>query len=447
MNFSTHRCWTKIVALSTLLSLHYVSLHNVSLHYAYRLFFQNTFRLQFCLLTRVFGSLATAVSLAACGVSVSDLSVNNPQPISQTDVPMLVQERHASVDALINGVGFRFVLDTGADYNVISPQVATKLGLKLSDERFPATGAGGSIDPVPFARIDDLAVGNAHLRGEIAFVIPLPVEFKYDGVLGANFFQAFSPRFDYANGRLGLTQSEYFKPPIGVTAIPIQLVNDKKILVNATAAGISGLYSIDTGAGNALTIFTPVVERYGLRSIYSPSIRTSAGVSVSGRDAADTVRLPEIVLGPHRFTKVVTELSLATGGLFGSDGWIGNLGAEIFRRFTVTINYRTKSLYLVPNANFGDRFWANNTGLTIEIEDEAIKVLEVITGSPAWEAGVSASDTIIAVNGQPATRSTLSQALRAGDGTRVTLRLRDVNGPARDAPVERDATLVLRELV
>jgi predicted aspartyl protease len=445
MIYSPYRFSPNILITATLLSLYYVSLYH-----AYRILPQKPFTFQLCVFARMFGSLATAISLASCGVSVSDLTVNIPQPISQAYVPMLVQDRHASVNVLVNGVAFRFLLDTGADYNVISPEAAAKLGLKLSEERFPASGGGGSIDPVPFARIDDLAVGTAHLRDEIAFVIPLPVEFKYDGVLGANFFRAFSPRFDYADSRLGLTLSQYFKPPAGVTAIPIQLVNNQKILVNATAAGISGLYSLDTGAGDALTIFTPVVERYGLRSIYTPSIRVRSGVSVSGRDVADTVRLPEISIGPHRFAKVVADLSLARGGLFGSDGWIGNLGAEIFRRFTVTIDYRTKSLYLEPNANFDDRFWANNTGLTIGIETGTIKVLEVIAGSPAWDAGVSASDTIIAVNGQPinpATLSTLSQALRASDGTRITLRLRDANGTARDAPVERDATLILRELV
>ena len=34
----------------------------------------------------------------------------------------------------------------------------------------------------------------------------------------------------------------------------------------------------------------------------------------------DVVRLPEVIIGPHRLPQVVAELSLAKAGLFGSEG-------------------------------------------------------------------------------------------------------------------------------
>lgn len=388
--------------------------------------------------------LIASVLQAACGGADSVQSFNPLTPVAAITVPFTLNNNHASVAVTINGISKRFLLDTGADYNVVTTQTATELGLQLSDERLPSSGGSDSIEPEPWTTVRDLAVGSALLREAIAFVIPTPAEFTYDGILGANFFRALSPRFDYQGRLLTLIESSAFIAPNGMPAIPIKLDASGKVLVEATAAGVTGWYSVDTGAGNALTLFTPTVERYGLRTRYTPSVRMITGITVSGFDYGDVVRLPDVVIGPHRLPQVAAEFSLAKGGLFGSDAWAGNLGAELWRRFTVTIDYPTKTMYLQANASYSDAFAGPRSGLTPRIENGLIIVREVVSNSPAAEAGVQVGDAVISVDRQVLTAtslSALSTALRQTASTKVTLRLRAANGS------ERNATLLLRELI
>jgi predicted aspartyl protease len=391
----------------------------------------------------VAAALGVMVPVTGCGGGDVSVVIDDPLPVSVT-VPMQISGTHTSVLATINGTPMRFGLDTGADFNVVSARAAEALGLVLSKDRVPGSGGGGSIDPVPWTQINDLAVGNARQRGEIAFVIPLSAEFPFEGFLGANFFRNFSPRFDYERGELTLTPSRQFKPPLGITRLPIQVVNNQKILVEATAAGVKGWYSVDTGQGSSLTIFTPTVERNGLRDKFKPIARMNTGITVSGREYSDVVRLPEVIIGPYRFTDVVTELSLAKAGLLGSDGWMGNLGAEIFRRFTVTIDYATRSLYLEPNAAFGEAFRGPRAGFSLALDGDNLKVFEVVLNTPASEAGVLANDIVLMFNGRTmnaTTRAELQSAMSGPVGSKLVLRLRGSGG------VEREATVVLREFI
>jgi hypothetical protein len=388
--------------------------------------------------------LTASAFLAACGGADGVHTLASPVPLRAVTLPIEISNNHASVAVLINGISKRFLLDTGADYNVVNTQTAAALNLPLSSERVPSSGGSGGIAPVPWTTIRELAMGRVNQRDAIAFVIPTPEEFTYDGILGANFFRAFSPRIDYQNKQLTLIESSAFVAPTGVAPIPVRLDASGKALVEASAAGVTGWYSVDSGAGNSLTLFTPTVERYGLRTRFAPSVRMATGIGTSGVDYSDVVRLPEIVIGPHRLPKVVAELSLATGGLFGSDGWSGNLGAELWRRFTITIDYPTKSLYLEPNAAYAEAFKGPRSGLTPRIEHGAIMVREIIRNSPAAEAGVQVGDTVLAVDGQALTAAalgTLSTALRQAIGTNVKLRLRATNN------VEREVDVVLREFI
>ena len=68
------------------------------------------------------------------------------------------------------------------------------------------------------------------------------------------------------------------------------------------------------------------------------------------------VRAPFVDLGPWRWGSVPVELSLEEAGLFGSDGWAGNIGGEVWRRFTVTPDYGDGTLWLRPNAGLDSPF-------------------------------------------------------------------------------------------
>jgi predicted aspartyl protease len=363
---------------------------------------------------------------------------------NEADVPMAFDDPHVSVTVAVNGVPLRFVLDTGADGNVVRPEVAASLGLPLSDGTVPASGGGGAIAPVHATTLRELAVGGARLRDALAYVIPLPVELRGDGILGASFFRAFTPRFDYAAGRLRLTPAARAQAPAGARRLPLQVLPSGKVLVQADAAGVEGWYSVDTGAANTLTLFTPTVERLGLRARFGPGRRMVTGLTVSGLEHGDIVRLPWLAIGGFTLAQPVAELSLARVGLFGSDGWTGNLGGELWRRFAVTVDMRAGALFLEPNAELGAPFAAPRSGLASRWREGRLTVVEALDESPAAEAGLRAGDVVTSVDGVAVgldDPSRLRRALRQPVGTPVTLRLVGADGATRDA------TLVLRDLV
>lgn len=386
-------------------------------------------------------------ALSGCGGS---LGAASPQaeviaPGGVT-VPMQRQQHpHVSVAVRANGQPLRFLLDTGADHNVLTPGTAAMLGLPLSEERVPSSGAEASAPPVPWTFLDDLAVGDAvHLRRSVAFVIPLPDEFTCDGILGATFWRAFAARLDYGRGELTLAPVGGLAPPPGAVRLPLQVLPGGKMLVQASAAGHTGWFSVDTGDGGAVTLFRPAVERLDLRTALQPSVRMPTGVSVGGTTWADVARLPVFELGPWQWPQVPVHLSLATGGLFGSEAWMGNLGGELWRRFAVTIDVAGGALYLETQAASSEPFAGPRSGLVARWNGERFEVLHVVAGSPADQAGVRPGDALLAVQGHGLGASDagwLREQLAAAPGTALALRLRAADG------AERQATLVLRELV
>jgi predicted aspartyl protease len=386
-------------------------------------------------------ALSSTALLASCGGGAGVIEGNDPRAFK---VQMQDADGHQIVTAIVGGKSLRLVLDTGDDFNMLTPAAATRLGLKLSETAVPATGGSGGPVPARWTQIDDLAVGDAHLLGEIAFVIPVPAEFPYDGVLGTNFFKTFSPRFDYAQGELTLQPAGSFVAPSGVASLPITFVNDRKILVEATVAGITAQYSIDTGKQGALAIFRPSVERFDLRQKLGPGVRMVTGTSVGGRLYGDMVRAPEVLIGPHRLDNVLTELSLSTTALYGSDGWMGNIGAHIWRRFTVTIDYRGRRLYLEPNARLREPFAGPRTGLGFALVGAGIEIIDVVADSPAALTGVRVGDHVESCNEKAVTvgeHDHLRAANRGALGSTMKLGLRDSAGQ------QRVASMILRELV
>jgi hypothetical protein len=235
-----------------------------------------------------------------------------------------------------------------------------------------------------------------------------------------------------------------------VEPVPVR-VEHGKLLVEATAAGITGWYSVDTGAGNALTFFAPAVERYDLRNTLAPGIRTITGISMGGVTRGDLTRAPLVSVGPHTFRDVVVERSLAEKGFFANPLYVGNLGGELWRRFTVTFDYARGHMYLQPNEAFEQGFPGPRAGFMPSIVEGAVKVVDVLADGPAAQAGVAVGDVLLALNGtslnvnEPAavreTLDRLQRALHGQPGSTFVLSL------SRSSGETRDVTLTLRDLL
>jgi predicted aspartyl protease len=107
------------------------------------------------------------------------------------------------VDALLNGVQLRLVLDTGADRTVISPSALTRAGIDTSvGTPFRISGITGS-SSASLVNVPRLDIAGAQVGplGVVAFAVPG----EFDGLLGRDVLDAFTVTFDPAQNRATLT--------------------------------------------------------------------------------------------------------------------------------------------------------------------------------------------------------------------------------------------------
>ena len=80
----------------------------------------------------------------------------------------------------------------------------------------------------------------------------------------------------------------------------------------------------------------------------------------------------------------------------------GLLGYSFLRRFRIACDYPHRVLWLDPVVGFKDPhpYEHSHVGLQLERDRGAVRVVSVIEGSPAAQAGIAAGDVVTAVNGK-----------------------------------------------
>jgi C-terminal processing protease CtpA/Prc len=141
----------------------------------------------------------------------------------------------------------------------------------------------------------------------------------------------------------------------------------------------------------------------------------------------------------------VTSLAGASAGNFsGNDKWIGNIGGDILRRYTVFFDYANKRMILEPHAGTSEPYEADMSGLSLVMNDNLTSALVdyVVSGSPATDAGLAVGDTVMSIEGQPTTAAAVRDLRKRfrRDGERIVLTV-------RRGGKTRTVTLVLRRLV
>src|SRR4029079_15504526 len=90
-------------------------------------------------------------------------------------------------------------------------------------------------------------------------------------------------------------------------------------------------------------------------------------------------------------TRPVTALQGDSAGVMsGSGDWIGNIGGDILRRFTVFLDYANKRMILEPHGGTSEPFEADMSGLMLVMNDSltSATVDYVVPGSAATAAGL-----------------------------------------------------------
>jgi hypothetical protein len=395
-------------------------------------------------------TLAAMALLAACG---GNSPLRQAEPAADVDVSLplkLLPSGHAALELRMSGQTGTFILDTGAGLDAVTQDWAQRLNLPPLPINIGAVGSGGNFN-TQAVNLPDFSVASHTVTQAWAMVIPTSNIIAFDGLIGANFLKDYVVSMDWEAKSVRFQSQDRFAPPADAQAIAFELRGRfHQIAVPVTIAGRTGWCQVDTGAHNAISVFRPSVEAFGWRDAFSPKVRTVTGFGVGGsgdgRQYGDIVRVPSVQIGSFSLEKVVADLSLAQEGLFSTDLFMCNIGLEIWRRLSMTINYATKTLYLRPNAAYAQIFDFQRSGLFLRPEAGRLLVQEVMPGSAAEAAGIVRDEWITAINGQAASQWS-SASLRAlwlsPAGTKVTV---TVQGIATDSS-SRTVEMSLKELL
>lgn len=154
----------------------------------------------------------------------------------------------------INGHGpFRFILDTGANRSVLSPDVVEALGISPSpDVQVEVHGVTGSAR-LPTVVVGELKAGGLSIVHDKRMpVLSGPLLAGADGILGIEGMAGSRIEIDFESGMVNLTSSRRASAPEGMLTVPVTLRHRGLLVANARVGRVRIKAIIDTGAERTL---------------------------------------------------------------------------------------------------------------------------------------------------------------------------------------------------
>jgi hypothetical protein len=307
-----------------------------------------------------------------------------------------------------------FILDTGVRYPIITElPFINKLNLNyLMPVQIKGLGEGEELTAYRSANntmsISGLTARNQEVQMiidenfQISHILGIPVH----GLIGFNLFKDYIVEIDYINEKITLNKPEYYKYRDRKKDIIMPLnfdgnkpfVNTEIITEDSVKVPVKLL--IDTGASDAIWLSEKSDERIQYPKNH---IETFIGRGLSGDVYGIKGRIEGIWVGPLILPQPIVAFpnSEIIDQLMTSNNRNGTIGAEILRRFYVTIDYRNSRLTLRPNYKFKEEFNYNMSGMEVINPMPGLPVFTVTNireNSPAFFAGLQENDQILSLN-------------------------------------------------
>jgi len=199
-------------------------------------------------------------------------------------------------DLTVEGITKSWILDTGANFSVVTESLARQMGLKLSEGTAQTQGTSGAENRLHTAIIPEIRIGSATVRNVVALVledksltIPLPKgKYQIEAILGYPVLSAL--------GQLTFTNDNRVLVGTGGDATGAKIyMQELNPLIEYRIAGRDLLLMMDTGASS-----TSLTARY--REAFPDQFigLTEEAHAVAGAGGTKKIRayeLPELKIG------------------------------------------------------------------------------------------------------------------------------------------------------
>ncbi len=274
-------------------------------------------------------------------------------------IPFSIEKNHLYIRVKVNETdSLKFLFDTGADGSVINEGSIAKLNLKI-DGRSINAGSNGT-NEVAQSTENEMVIGSIHKTGITFTIIPYGTD-EFDGVIGTDLMRGHIIEIDYHNQLVhfydehdnNINYSGYTKLKMDTDHYPTCIKST--LLINGKR--YKGLFGLDTGADDALTLASPFVKNNKFIDKMTKIATAYAQGSDGSEYEIEIVLCPEIEFAEKHFYRIPTALSNATEGIDASAELAGFYGNAFLKKFNLIIDYENKCIYFKLNNNLYRDFY------------------------------------------------------------------------------------------
>lgn len=277
-----------------------------------------------------------------------------------TSLPFTIENNHIYFYCKVNEVdSIKFLFDTGAGSSVINEHSLKKLNLNINGKSLNQGSSG--VNEVESSSDNKIKIGNI-LKSDISFTIISFGTDKFDGVFGIDLMEGYIIEIDYHNLKLNFynkndnninytdfTKLKLYSSDIYPTYIKSTLVIKGK--------KYKGLFGLDTGADDALTIASPFNKKSDFIN-KTTKIGSSRFLGSNGLEyEMPIVLFPEIQFAKKHFYRIPTALSNATEGIDATNNLAGFFGNAFLKKFNIILDYENGNIYFKLNNNLYSEFY------------------------------------------------------------------------------------------
>jgi hypothetical protein len=259
------------------------------------------------------------------------------QPLSR--VPFRWTPGQIEIAVLVNGTPATFLLDTGAEYSVVSTRLAERLNLTIETR-------GSS----RFANDVTLRMKDVFLPHNRVLVLPFDSFYArgrtIDGLVGYDLFARYTVKIDFKGHNLVIWEPSAFAPPKKAVSVPIEFAGRLPLMPSVmtleTGKQLALRLMVDTGASQAVILRYPFAHEHDLFDL--GGTESTAPSLASGVRRLTAIPVQQIALAKRLFARPRVHAfaePVGSGASTASDGLVGN---DLLARFTLFVDYPRKRL-------------------------------------------------------------------------------------------------------
>ncbi|KPE50783.1 retropepsin-like aspartic protease [Chryseobacterium indologenes] len=266
-------------------------------------------------------------------------------------IPFSLEDHSIYIYCKVNKTdSIKFLFDTGASNSVINSNAWKKPAL-IIDGKSVNQGSNGT-NTVEHSSHNTIQFGTLEKKDVLLTLIPYETN-HFDGVFGTDLMQGKIIEIDYHKNEIRFhDENSRTIDFTGYEKMKLHLVDDypaveSSFIVNAKE--YSGLFGLDSGADDALTIASPFARKHTLAA----SMKRIGKATAQGSDGSvyemPVVLCPSLKFAQKFLYNLPVTLSNSKEGIDSTEKMAGFFGNKFLKRFNTIIDFKRQLIYFKLN--------------------------------------------------------------------------------------------------